>query len=173
MMTADSNSPHSSFDRSAEPPKLGEYNGFEIHPMPFFATFTASDPEALGRWYERALGFGIVLSGPLVHVRRRKYQDLLIVKVGPGEGPAVNGPALRLDADGELDALAERARKEPQSGRSSIAGPVDTPWNTRELTATDPEGYRLIFSARRAQPDPALDAAARALLEAGRQKEER
>jgi len=159
-------------DPAAEPPRLGEYNGFEVYSMPFFATLIASEPEPLGRWYERALGFGVMLAGPLVHLRRRKYQDLLVVRgVAGDEGARAGGPVLRLDADGELDELAARARREPRVGRSSVVGPVDTPWNTRELTVTDPEGYRFIFSARRTAADPTLDAQARAMFDAGRRKD--
>lgn len=140
--------------------------------MPFFATLTASEPEALGGWYERALGFGLMLAGPLVHLRRRKYQDLLVVRGVRGETQVrEGGPALRFDADGDLDELAARARREPKEGRSSIVGPVDTPWNTRELEVTDPEGHRFIFTARRAVPDPDLEEQARAMFEAGRRKD--
>jgi hypothetical protein len=169
MKTDTSTSPSRSLDSQAEPPRLGEYNGFEVYPMPFFATLTAGEPEVLGRWYQRALGFDVMLSGPLTHLRRRRYQDLLVVR-GVSSAPEV-GPVLRFDADGELDELASRARGEPPVGRSSIEGPVDTPWNTRELSVTDPEGYRFIFSARRATPDAAVEARTKALLDAGRRRE--
>ena len=151
-------------DRHAAPPKLGEYNGFEIYPMPFFVTLTTRDPLALCAWYEAALGFGVMLRGPLVHLRRRKYQDVLIA---PGE-PTVGGPSLRLDADGEIDALAQQARSIAQRGASAVEGPTDTPWNTRELHVTDPDGYRLVFSARRATPDAQIEARVQAMFEAGR-----
>lgn len=171
MTTPDSTSPSPRIDRG-EPPLVGEYNGFEVYPMPFFATLTASEPEALGGWYERALGFSLMLGGPLVHLRRRKYQDLLVVRGVHGETQArEEGLALRFDADGDVDELAARARREPREGRSSIVGPVDTPWNTRELTVTDPEGYRFIFTGRRAVADPELDAQAHAMFEAGRRKD--
>lgn len=174
MKTATPTSPSPSFDSSAEPPRLGEYNGFEVYPMPFFATLTASEPEVLGGWYQRALGFAVMMAGPLMHLRRRKYQDLLVVQGAPGAPEAREaGPVLRFDADGELDELAQRARGEPRVGRSSVEGPVDTPWNTRELSVTDPEGYCFVFSARRATPDAALEARMKALLDAGRGQEGR
>jgi hypothetical protein len=31
-------------------------------------------------------------------------------------------------------------------------GPRDTPWNTRELTVTDPEGNRFTFTGRGTEP---------------------
>ena len=70
-----------------EPPTLGEYNGFEIYPMPFFVTLVAEDPAALASWYERTLGFGTMFAGPVIHLRRRRYQDILVVASGPGRPP--------------------------------------------------------------------------------------
>ena len=142
-----------------EPPVLGEYDGFEIYPMPAFAMLAVDQPAALSAWYEAALGFGVVFAGPPPHLRRRKYQDLLLVPAGPGAVPAGGGPVLYFDADGEIDALAARAAAVPAQGRSALEGPRDTPWNTRELRVTDPAGHRLVFSARRPTPDP--EAAAR------------
>ncbi len=39
-------------------------------------------------------------------------------------------------------------------GRAVIEGPIDTPWNTYDLHVTDPAGHRLVFTSRRANPDP-------------------
>ncbi|MFO0555293.1 MAG: hypothetical protein U0271_43355 [Polyangiaceae bacterium] len=151
-------------DRRAEPPTLGEYNGFEVYPMPFFITLRSPDPRALGDWYER-LGFQRMLDGPVIHLRRRKYQDLLIV---PGAPRQPGGPELRLDVDGEFDALVADAQAIPQRGLSLVAPPCDTPWNTRELSLTDPDGHTLIFSARRAVEDPEIRARMEAMIAAGR-----
>ena len=152
-----------------EPTRLGEYNGFEVYPMPMFATLVVEDPAQLAGWYERALGFGVMFTGPLVHLRRRKYQDLLVVP-GGAQGSAVGGPALTFNADGELDALAERAHAAPALGRSSIEGPIDTPWNTRDLRVTDPAGHRLVFTARRPEPDPEIARRWQEAFEAGRRE---
>lgn len=149
-----------------EPPTLGEYNGFEVYPMPFFAVLVANDPELLGRWYQNALGFGLMFMGPVLHLRRRRYQDLLLVAANPSVEATTGGPALTFDADGELDELAARFAKEPPLGRSAAVGPIDTPWNTRELRVTDPVGHRLVFSARRPQPDPTIHAQWQAMFDA-------
>jgi hypothetical protein len=37
---------------------------------------------------------------------------------------------------------------------ADLVGPVDTPWNTRDLRVVDPAGHRLVFTSRRATPDP-------------------
>lgn len=157
-----------------EPQSLGQYNGHEIYPMPFFATLAVDDPAALARWYVAALGFGVVFEvpGQLVHVRRRKYQDVLIVPAGPA-GPAgaagAGGPGLSFDASGEVDDLARRAAAVPPLGASVVASPVDTPWNTRDLRITDPAGNKLVFtSPREVSPEEAEHW--RKLFEAGRKQ---
>ena len=51
---------------------------------------------------------------------------------------------------GDMQALAAQAR---QHG-ASVTGPIEQPWNVREVTVLDPDGYRLIFTTP-------IDAAAR------------
>jgi len=147
--------------RAGEIAKLGEFNGYEIYPMPMFATLSVADVRGVAAWYESALGFGTVFAAPgaagqpsLVHLRRRKYQDLLITPA-PGDGQPPANLTLTFNADGELDAIAERARGAAAVGASAILGPVDTPWNTRDLRVTDPVGNRIVFTSRNASPDPA------------------
>jgi len=158
-----------------EPETLGQFNGHEIYPMPMFATLTVTDVAAATAWYERALGFSVVFraAGPggqpsLVHLRRRKYQDLLLVPAMPGSA-AADAPStmtVSFSADGEVDALAERARSAETVGRAAVAGPVDTPWNTRDLRVTDPAGHRLVFTGRNPNPDPQQAARMKELLRA-------
>jgi uncharacterized glyoxalase superfamily protein PhnB len=153
--------------RMPEPPTLGEYNGFEIYPMPVMIILSSEDPERLAEWYRRALGFGVMLAGPVFHVRRRKYQDVLIASPALGAAPTGRGgPVIKLDADGELDAIAARAKE----AGAAFEGPVDTPWNTTELRFVDPQGHRITFSSRRAVPDPEIEAKVRAAFEAARIK---
>jgi hypothetical protein len=154
---------------AGDPTSLGRYNGFDIYPMPFFARLEAPDPAAVAAWYERALGFGVVFRGPVIHLRRMKYQDLLLVP-GTTDVPVAGArPVLAFGADGEVDALARRAAAVAPVGRSLVGEPVDTPWNTRELTVVDPVGHRLVFTSRRAEPDPAAHERWRARFEAGRE----
>jgi catechol 2,3-dioxygenase-like lactoylglutathione lyase family enzyme len=131
-----------------------------IYGMPMFATLPAHDLAATVSWYTGGLGFITLFTMPgpdgaplLVHLRRWQFQDLL---VRPARGPAtprdraatpVAGCQLSFAAVyGELDALAERARAHA-GGR--VDGPSDTPWNTRDLTTTDPDGQVVIFTAAR------------------------
>ena len=44
--------------------RWGEFNGFEVYPMPMFATLDVTDVAAVAAWYERTLGFGIMFSAP-------------------------------------------------------------------------------------------------------------
>lgn len=121
--------------------------------MPFFATLTVDDPAAVAAWYERALGFGAMFAGPVVHIRRRKYQDLLLA-AGPQAAPP-GGLTLTFQADGEVGELAARARAAEPLGASQVEDVVRTPWNTRDLRVTDPAGNRLVFTERDAEADPA------------------
>jgi hypothetical protein len=43
-----------------------------------------------------------------------------------------------------VDALAEQAKSR---GTNVLSGPTDQPWNVRELTILDPDGYKLVFTA--------------------------
>lgn len=145
-----------------DPPALGEYDGHEIYPMPAFATISVTDVAGVAAWYERALGFATVFRAPdvdgqpsLVHLRRRKYQDLLLMPplLAAPSSEAPSSLTLSFNAEGEVDDLAERARGVEPLGRSSITGPIDTPWNTREVRVTDPAGHRLCFTGRNPNAD--------------------
>jgi hypothetical protein len=35
-----------------------------------------------------------------------------------------------------------------------MEGPIDTPWNTRDLRVTDPAGHRLVFTGHNPNADP-------------------
>ncbi len=161
---------------SDEPPSLGEFQGHEIYPMPMFATLAVDDPAAIAAWYRDTLGFTTVFEAPgaggqpsLVHLRRRKYQDLLLVTAPPDvAATAPSSLTLTFSADGEVDALAQVARSAGPLGRSTIDGPVDTPWNTRDLRVTDPVGHRLVFTARNPNPDPEQAARMKALFDRAR-----
>src|SRR5439155_21147321 len=80
----------------------------------------------------------------LVHLRRHKYQDVLLRPSAPAQ-PAAAMPRLTLtfNADGEVDELAARAREVAPVRQSKVEAPANTPWNTRDLRATDPEGNAL------------------------------
>jgi catechol 2,3-dioxygenase-like lactoylglutathione lyase family enzyme len=128
----------------------------EIYPMPSFPMLMVSDLEASGRFYQDALGFRHIFSMPgpggrpaLVHLRWVKYADLLIARPRDGQPvPEPRGAGIKLNFglfdrfEGSIDAFAEHAR---QNG-ADVAGPVVQPWNVREVTVVDPDGYRLVFT---------------------------
>ena len=62
---------------------------------------------------------------------------------GARPGDPGRGITLALTVDEEIDHLAGRARA---AGAQILAGPVDRPWNVRELVVADLDGYRLAFS---------------------------
>ena len=144
----------------AEPPPISR----AIYGMPMFATLAARDVAASVSWYTDGLGFIELFTVPgpdgapiLVHLRRWQFQDLL---VRPARGPVNPGDGCQLSfaaVYGEIDALAERARAH---GGGRVDGPTDTPWNTRDLTAADPDGHMVIFTAARPPElaDPAFSA---------------
>jgi len=141
-----------------------------IYGMPMFATLAASDLDATVSWYTEGLGFIdlFTMRGPggapvLVHLRRWQFQDLL---VRPARAPVTPGTGCQLSfaaVYGEIDALAERARAH---GGGQVDGPADTPWNTRDLTTTDPDGTVVIFTAARPPEltDPAFSERLRGML---------
>jgi uncharacterized glyoxalase superfamily protein PhnB len=164
-------------DASGEPAALGTFNGFEIYPMPMFATLAVSDVASVAQWYQDALGFNVMFTTPgpggapgLVHLRRRKYQDVLLVPAGAGAVAAAPSLTISFQADGDVAALAERARAVPVVGAAAVVGPIDTPWNTTDLRVTDPAGHCLVFTSRRADPDPEQAARWAAMMEAAREK---
>ena len=123
----------------------------EIYPMPSFPMLIVRDLEASSRWYQDVLGFKHIFTMPgLVHLRWVKYADLLIT--GPGDGkdlPEPRGVGVSLNFNmlecfnGSVDALAEQAKAQ---GANIVSGPLDQPWNVRELTILDPDGYKLVFT---------------------------
>ena len=140
----------------------------DIYPMPAFVTFAVADLERAVDWYVNGLDFIDLFRLPgLAHLRRWRYQDIL-VRVGDGSGTAPAGEwtySVMAEVE-DLDALAERARAH---GGGHVDGPSDTPWNTRDVRATDPDGYTVVYTARRAEGD--RDAAFSAMMqrEAARQ----
>ena len=122
----------------------------EIYPMPFFPTLIVKDLEASSDFYQKALGFKHIFTMPgLVHLRWVKYADVLIAGHRDGEeitGTKGAGVALNFNMldrfNGDMDAFATHAR---QNG-ANVHGPVEQPWNVREVTVLDPDGYRLVFS---------------------------
>ena len=130
----------------------------EIYPMPSFPSLIVTDLEASSKFYQETLGFKHIFTMPgrdgkpaLVHLRWLKYADLLLSLPRDGkEIPEPRGAGVSLSFqmlerfEGSVDALAEQAKTK---GANIVSGPLDQPWNVRELTILDPDGYRLVFTA--------------------------
>jgi uncharacterized glyoxalase superfamily protein PhnB len=128
----------------------------EIYPMPSFSTLVAKDVEVSSSFYQNVLGFKHIFTMPgpdgkpsLVHVRWVKYADVVLTKPRDGkELPEPKGLGVSLNFNmfehfnGDMDAFAKHARE----NGASVTGPVDQPWNVREVTVLDPDGYKLIFT---------------------------
>lgn len=142
-------------DPNLDPPIIGRHNGYDIYPMPMFVRLEAIDMAATVRWYREALEFGVMFEMPMMaHLRRKKFQDLLIFAGGRGE--ADGGLSLSFSAEGELEALWRRASAAGEVGKSKVMGPPEVkPWNARELTLFDPDGRRLVFFEQVNDPEMA------------------
>jgi uncharacterized glyoxalase superfamily protein PhnB len=128
----------------------------EIYPMPIFPTLIVKDVEASSNFYQNVLGFKNIFTMPgpdgkpsLVHLRWVKYADVLITKPRDGKEltePKGVGVSLNFNMlehfDGDMDAFAKHAREKG----ANVTGPIDQPWNVREVTVFDPDGYKLIFA---------------------------
>jgi uncharacterized glyoxalase superfamily protein PhnB len=126
----------------------------EIYGMPSFPMLTVNDLEVSSLWYQEVLGFRDVFTfrmpdnrPVLAHLRWAKYADLLLVRpTTPLTGTKGVGVTLFFAMpEGEpfVDGLADRAR---QKGAIIVSGPADTPWNARDVTIADPDGFRLTFT---------------------------
>jgi catechol 2,3-dioxygenase-like lactoylglutathione lyase family enzyme len=123
----------------------------DVYVMPSFPTLNVSDLAASTRWYRDMLQFQVVFELPnrLVHLRRQRYQDLLLVPgpadfFTPSRGEVGRGVSLYFAIGGpaDVDAFASQATT---SGAKVVEGPVNRPWNVREVVFRDPDGYRLVF----------------------------
>ena len=131
----------------------------EIYPMPFFVTLSVNDLAASTRWYQQALGFHHVFSIPgptgepvLVHLRWAKYADLLLRRHLAADQDTIKGAGLTLTFNvisGSVDELADRAR---QYGARIISEPKNQPWNVRDFSVADPDGFILVFSQGPVEP---------------------
>jgi catechol 2,3-dioxygenase-like lactoylglutathione lyase family enzyme len=100
------------------------------------------------RGFYVALGFELRAQDAVFsHLRWRRHADLFLVAAPPGLPlPAPRGQGVIVCyAAGEigLDELAARAG----ALGAHVEPPRATPWHTRELLVTDPDGYRVAFVA--------------------------
>jgi catechol 2,3-dioxygenase-like lactoylglutathione lyase family enzyme len=122
----------------------------DFYPMPMFINLEVADLSSSAEWYQQALGFRIVYSGPpgapaLIHLRRDRYQDILLV---PSQEvrPLQPGIGIVIQIQAGSVGVEEIARQSKVAGTVHMGGPVERPWNVRDVTIHDLDGYRLRFS---------------------------
>jgi catechol 2,3-dioxygenase-like lactoylglutathione lyase family enzyme len=123
----------------------------DIYPMPSFPTFPVADLDRSRAWYE-AIGFVTLAVVPspdgtpvVVHMRRMRHQDILLVPGIAAPGYRTSFAAGGVDLTSVADAARERADREGLGG--SISGPERTPWFAFDVTAVDPDGYTVVLTA--------------------------
>ena len=122
----------------------------DFYPMPMFMNLEVTDLSLSAEWYQQALGFRIVYSGPpgastLIHLRRERYQDILLIPTQENSlSRRGRGVTIQFQAGGV--GVEEIARQARAVGAVDVEGPVERPWNVRDVTIYDPDGYRLRFS---------------------------
>jgi len=133
----------------------------EIYPMPSFPVLEVADPAASAAWYRDALGFTHVFTmGPaerptLVHLRWTRFADLLLRQGAAHDAPKGRGVVLNFAVfEGGVDAVAERAARH---GARIVTPPGNRPWNARDFTVEDPDGFRLTFTMGPVDPGPGID----------------
>ncbi len=146
----------------------------EYYPMPAFPTLVVRDPEASSRWYQEALGFTHIFTIPgpgggplLVHLRWARYADLLLRKAmdPPDERPQGLGVSLSFAVfEGRLDDVAERALRH---GAKLETEPRNQPWNARDFSIRDPDGYLLTFTQGPVEPGLGMDVVVRRAMGGG------
>jgi uncharacterized glyoxalase superfamily protein PhnB len=132
----------------------------EFYPMPSFPTLAVRDLDASLRWYE-ALGFKtvFVMPGPdgapaLAHLRWARYADLLLRPDPTDHGTKGLGVTLSFAVQDGLDAIADRAKA---NGAQLLREPGDRPWNARDFTLADPNGFVLTFTMGPLKRDMTMD----------------
>ena len=125
----------------------------EIYPIPLFPTLSVTDVAASLDWYTNRVGFASAYSLPMpggglamAHVRWRKYADLLLVpdsSLPESEHPKGVGVAFSLLVD--TTSVDDMTTNLANNGVQIAEGPVNRPWNTRDIVVHDPDGYTLVF----------------------------
>ena len=125
----------------------------EFYPMPMFPTLSVADIGASASWYTKKVGFARVFAIPgtggevaLEHLRWSKYADLLLVPEASAPYPTqAKGTGISLSFFAQTETIDDMAARMEVSGVEIEEGPVDRPWNTRDIVVMDPDGFRLVF----------------------------
>ncbi len=123
----------------------------EFYPMPLFVKLAVENMERSLHWYTNVLGFESVFELPdddgqavMAHIRGQKYQDIMLVSDSKSHAKRVKGQGVILNMTvDDVDSFATRAN---ELKADIVEGPVDRPWNARELVLKDPDGYLITLS---------------------------
>ena len=125
----------------------------EIYPIPMFPTLSVTDVAASLEWYTNKVGFVSVFSLlvpggdiAMAHVRWRKYADLLLVPdTGQSDAAHPKGVGVAFSLVVDTTSIDEMAGNLAYRGVEIAEGPINRPWNTRDIIVHDPDGYTLVF----------------------------
>ncbi|RLL48385.1 glyoxalase/bleomycin resistance/extradiol dioxygenase family protein [Oceanobacillus piezotolerans] len=122
----------------------------QAYPMPFFTKLEVSDMNRSLSWYNDVLHFDSVFQLPdstgdivMAHIRGEQYQDIMLILGRDNKDIKGKGVILNFLVK-EVDSFAERAFT---VGAKIVEGPINRPWNARELVLKDPDGYSITLSA--------------------------
>lgn len=119
--------------------------------MPLFVKLSVSNMESSLIWYKDVLNFNPVFEFPgkdgktvMAHIRGKKYQDVMLVSATEQNDKESNGKGVVINFNVEdVDLFSDRARA---ASAEVIEGPINRPWNARELVLNDPDGYLITLS---------------------------
>jgi uncharacterized glyoxalase superfamily protein PhnB len=123
----------------------------EFYPMPLFVKLSVSNMENSLCWYKEVLNFESVFELPgkdgktvMAHIRGKKYQDIMLVSESEQNDMNSNGKGVVLNISVEdVDLYSKKASK---ANAVVVEGPIDRPWNARELVLRDLDGYLITLS---------------------------
>ena len=131
----------------------------KYYPMPAFVQLQVADLDRAAHWYAEALEFRAIFTMPgpdgnpiLIHLRRSRYQDILLVRAARGPQAARDAsapPARGYGCIFRSRATGTRSTPRPSARvgreRAPLRGPSTRP-GTREVRARDLDGYRVVFT---------------------------
>ncbi|KOP78527.1 hypothetical protein AMS59_11835 [Lysinibacillus sp. FJAT-14745] len=114
----------------------------EFYQMPLFVKLKVRDIEKSKEWYINVLNFTSVFdfqdgneTTSMTHLRGAKYQDLMLIKAA--EVNASDSVIINLFSS-NIHSIYQAAL---ENKTNIIQQPTIQPWNAKELTLKDPDGY--------------------------------
>lgn len=128
-------------------------NQESFYQMPAFVTLSVRNLAASTEWYQKVFGFKLVFQMPnhegipiFSHLRFSKYADVMLAQESTAINPDVKkgvGASFAFSVfAGTVDEIAEAAK----ANGADILPVTIKPWNAREFTVTDPDGYKITFT---------------------------